>query len=303
MRHLCAGLMIVVAAVGCGSQRAVQVQPQALEDAQVGVRVKTALVNDPQLGPRVIEVRVSRGLVILTGLVNSAEEAARAVELVRAVPGVADVRSQLVVRQPTAIDGPAAIEPLVRPVRATDEITRASRRRLLAIGASVNARRVSDESLAGGMTLGPIFRVGSGRGVGLTLGLSWFNADLALPSSPGPLGRITVRPVMAGLGYTFTDDARWSVGASMVGGLSFNSFTLQESTARDVLALEIDNSLALRPGLSVWLDLNSRLALNVFSGYVFTRPQMTFLESGQFARRAVRADTAVFNVGMAYKVF
>lgn len=280
-----------------------QVQPQAVEDAQLGVRVKTTLVNDPELGTRVIEVRVARGLVILSGLVNSAEEATRAVELVRAVPGVTDVRSQLAVRQESAVDVLAAVEPLVRPVRVNDETSSASQRRLLAIGASVNTRRVSDESLAAGTTVGPLFRLGSGRGVGLTFGLSWFKADLALPSSPGPLGRITVRPVMGGASYTLTTQARWSIGASLVGGVAFNSFTLQESAARDVLALEVDNSLAMRPGLSLWLDLNSRLALNVFSGYLFTRPKITFLEDGQFARRAVHADTAVFNVGMAYKVF
>ncbi len=297
-------VLVVIVATGTGCQRPVQVQPQAVEDAHLGVRVKTALVNDAQLGPRVIEVRVTRGLVILSGLVSSAEEAAHAVDLVRAVPGVTDVRSQLVVRQQSEIERTVADdEPLERPTRPDDEISSASRRRLLAVGASVNTRQTSDDSLSAGMTLGPLFRLGAGRGLGLMFGLSWFNADLSLDSSPGPLGHITVRPVMGGASYTFTDQTRWSIGASLVGGVAFNSFTLEESTARDVLALEVDNSLAIRPGLSLWLDLTNRVALNVFTGYVITRPQMTFLENGQFARRSVRADTAVLNVGMAYKVF
>ena len=303
MMRLCAAMIVIVVATACGGGRPVQVQPQAVEDAQVGVRVKTALVNDPQLGPRVIEVRVSRGLVILSGQVNSAEEATRAIDLARAVPGVTDVRSQLVVRELSAIESFALDPPLERPARVDDEITSASQRRFLAIGASVNTRQTSDESLTAGMTLGPLFRLGSGRGLGLTMGLSWFKADLALDSSPGPLGRITVRPVMGGASYTFTDQHRWSIGASLVGGMAFNSFTLKETTARDVLALEVDNSLAIRPGVSLWVDLNSRVALNVFTGYVITRPRMTFLEDGQFARRIVRADTAVVNLGMAYKVF
>jgi hyperosmotically inducible periplasmic protein len=101
MRRLCAAFIVIIVASACGSTRPAQVQqqPQAVEDVQVGVRVKNALVNDPQLGPRGIEVRVSRGLVILAGQVNSAEEATRAVDLARAIPGVTDVRSQLVVRQ------------------------------------------------------------------------------------------------------------------------------------------------------------------------------------------------------------
>ena len=72
---------------------------------------------------------------------------------------------------------------------------------------------------------------------------------------------------------------------------------------RDGMAVEIDNSLAVRPGVSLWLDLNSRAAFNVFTGYVITRPEVTFLESGQFTRRALRADTAVFSIGLVYKVF
>jgi hyperosmotically inducible periplasmic protein len=303
MMRFCAAFIVIVVATACGGGgRPVQVQPQAVEDAQVGVRVKTALVNDPQLGPRVIEVRVSRGLVILSGQVNSADEATRAIELARAVPGVTDVRSQLVVQELSAVAPVRLEDPLERPGRP-DEIASASRRRLLAVGASVNTYQASDDRLATGMILGPLFRLGSGRGLGLTMGLGWFRADLASDSSPGALGRITVRPVMGGASYTLTDDNRWSIGASLVGGMAFNSFSLEDTTAQDVLALDIDNSLAIRPGLSLWVDVNSRVAFNVFTGYVITRPQMTFLEEGQFARRTVRADTAVLNVGMVYKVF
>ena len=296
-------VLVVLAVTAVGCDRPIRVEPQAVEDAQLGVRVKTALVNDPQLGARVIEVRVSRGLVILSGLVASPDEAARAVEIARAVPGATDVRSQLVVRQLSEIERPADDGSLERPARPDDEIASASRRRLLAIGASVTARQASDDRLAAGLRLGPLVRLGAGRGLGLTVGLGWFNADLSSDSSDGALGRITIRPVMGGASYTVTDQARWSIGASLVGGVAFNSFTLEESAARDVLALEVDNSLALRPGVSLWLDVNSRVAFNVFTGYVMTRPQVTFLENGQFVSRPVRADAAVLNVGLAYKVF
>ena len=106
MMRLCAAVMVLIVAAACGGGRAAQVQPQAVEDAEVGVRVKTALVNDPQLGPRGIDVRINRGLVILVGQVNSAEEVTRAMDLARAVPGVTDVRSQLVVRQQSAVQLP-----------------------------------------------------------------------------------------------------------------------------------------------------------------------------------------------------
>jgi hypothetical protein len=303
MMRLSGVVIIILMTTACGGARSVQVQPQAVADAQVGARVKTALVNDAQLGPRVIEVRVSRGLVILTGQVNSDEEAARAIDLARTVPGVSDVRSQLVVRQQSAPDLPADPVPLEQPGRPVEESSSASQRRLLAIGASVNARHIGDDRLTSAISPGLLFRLGSGDGLGLTMGMSWFGSDFELDPSAGPLGRITVRPVMAGASYTFTDRNRWSISPSLVGGVAFNSFTLLESTSRDVLALEVDNSLVMRPGVSLWIDLNSRIALNVFTGYVMTRPEMTFLEDGQFVKRTVRADSAILNVGMAYKVF
>jgi hypothetical protein len=294
-------ILLVAAAAGC--DRPVRVQPQAVEDAQLGVRVKTALVNDERLGPRVIEVRVARGLVILSGMVASDEEIARAIEVTRAVPGVTDVRSQLVVRELAVLLAPADEQPPDPATRVDDEIASASRRRLLAVGLAVNTRQPHDDTLASGLTAAPLLRLGAGRGPGIAVGFSWFKADLSAPPSPSTLGRITIRPVMGGLSYTFTDQARLALSLSLVGGMAFNSFTLRGSTAGDVLALEVSNSVAARPGVSVWVDLGSRAALNVFSGYVITRPQITFLEHGQFARRQVRADAAVFNVGLAYKVF
>ena len=211
---VCAAL-VVVAAIATGCQRPIQVQPHVIDDAQLGVRVKTALVNDAQLGARIIEVRVTRGVVTLSGFVGSTAESARAVEIARTVLGVAEVRSLLFIRDPIALGAAADALDVVEPATRTGVAElNASRRRLLAIGASFNARHPSDSTL--------------------------------------------------------------------------------DSAFRDGVAVEIDNSLAVRPGVSLWLDLNSRAAFNVFTGYVITRPELTFLESDQFTRRALRADTAVF---------
>ena len=296
--------LVVVAAIATGCNRPIQVQPQVIDDAQLGARVKTALVNDAQLGARIIEVRVTRGVVTLSGVVGSADEAARAVDVAGAVPGVADVRSQLIVGDPIDLGAAANPADVIEPTTRTGvtELS-ASRRRLFAIGASFNTRHPSESHLQSGPSVGPLVRLGTGRGLGLAVGFSWFNADLFQGPSTDLQGRITIRPVMGGASYTVTDDARWAMSLSLVGGMSFNSFTFEESAVRDGLPLEVDNSLAVRPGVSFWLDLNSRAAFNVFTGYVITRPEVTFLEGGQFTRRALRADTAVFSIGLAYKLF
>lgn len=297
-------LLGLISMMASGCQRPVQIQPEVIEDAQLVARVKTMLVNDAQLGTRIIEVRVTQRVVTLSGRVGSAAEVERAVSLARNVAGVTAVRSQLVVRDlselATASDEPGLAVPAEH---GTDDEPSASRRRLLAVGASLNTRDPTSDRLASSLTFGPLVRLGSGRGLGLTLGFSWFRSDLAAESAAGTLGRITVRPVMGGASYTFTDQARWALSASVVGGVAFNSFTFDEVVARDVLALEVDNSLVMRPGVSLWVDLSSRAALNVFTGYIITRPEVTFLASGQLTKRPVRADAAVVSVGLAYKLF
>ena len=300
---VCAAL-VVVAAIATGCHRPIQVEPQVIDDAQLGARVKTALVNDAQLGARIIEVRVTRGVVTLSGFVGSIAESTRAVEIARTVLGVAEVRSLLVIRDPIELGAAADALDVVEAAPPTGVAERnASRRRLFAIGASFNAPHPSDSTLDSGPTVGPLVRLGTGRGLGLAFGFSWFKADLFQGPSPDSQGRITIRPLMAGASYTATDAARWAMSLSLVGGMAVNSITLEESAFRDGVAVEIDNSLAVRPGASLWLDLNSRAAFNVFTGYVITRPVVTFLESGQFTRRALRADTAVFGIGLVYKVF
>lgn len=295
--------LVVIALMTTGCNRPVQVSPEAIADAQLGVRVKTALVNDPQLGTRIIEVRATRGVVTLSGLVGSADEATRAQELARTVPGVSEVKSLLVVRQPSELQAAAdSSPPSARLARVTDYASSASRRRRLAVGAALTTTQHAEDTLGSAMTIGPLFRFGSKRGLGVALGFSWFDADLA-SSAADELGKITVRPVMAGANYTFTNHARWALTASMVAGMAFNSLEFKESRARDGLALEIDNSFAMRPGLSLWYDVNGRVALNAFSGYVVTRPTVTYLDNDQFTRRPLRADAAVFSVGLAYKLF
>jgi hyperosmotically inducible protein len=298
--------VVVVAAITAGCQRPIQIKPEAVEDAQLVARVKTTLVNDSQLGTRIIEVRVAQRIVTLSGQVGSTDEVERAVNLAQKVPGVAAVRSQLIVRdqsEPSAVDGQTP--PGDPPVPGDGDEPGASRRRLLAVGGSINTRDPTSARLASSLSIGPLVRLGSGRGLGIAIGFSWFRSDLGSDDAANDtLGRITVRPIMGGVSYTFTDQTRWALSASLVGGVAFNSFTFDNDVAtRDVLALEVNNSPVMRPGLSLWVDLNSRVAVNLFTGYIITRPQMTFLESGRLSNRTVRADTAVVNVGVAYKLF
>jgi osmotically-inducible protein OsmY len=68
---------------------------ETIDDATITARVKTALLNDPQVGGMKIDVDTTQGVVTMSGIVKSQAEANRAVQLARQANGVKDVKSTL----------------------------------------------------------------------------------------------------------------------------------------------------------------------------------------------------------------
>ncbi len=68
---------------------------ETLDDATITTRVKTALLNDPDVNATRIDVSTTAGVVTLSGDVRSKSEADRAVQVAHGVQGVKDVRSAL----------------------------------------------------------------------------------------------------------------------------------------------------------------------------------------------------------------
>ena len=64
-------------------------------DATITTRVKTALLNDPRVARFQVEVETFRGVVMLSGEVDSPAAAAAVVSVVRSVEDVREVRSSL----------------------------------------------------------------------------------------------------------------------------------------------------------------------------------------------------------------
>jgi hyperosmotically inducible protein len=67
----------------------------SLQDGRVSAAVRSALLNDPELGLRQIAIESRSGVVALTGRVRTQEEAQRAERLARGVVGVREVRAEL----------------------------------------------------------------------------------------------------------------------------------------------------------------------------------------------------------------
>jgi hyperosmotically inducible protein len=87
---LAAPAMIVTTTTGCGKSMG-----NIVDDATITGRVKTALLNDPDVSGLRIDVDTFKGVVTLSGGVKSRAEADRAVAIARKTPGVVDVKSTL----------------------------------------------------------------------------------------------------------------------------------------------------------------------------------------------------------------
>jgi osmotically-inducible protein OsmY len=66
-----------------------------IDDATITGRVKTSLLNDPDIAGLKIDVDTFKGVVTLSGAVKSQAEANKAMDIARKTPGVADVKSTL----------------------------------------------------------------------------------------------------------------------------------------------------------------------------------------------------------------
>ena len=288
--------VLLCVALGAGCRTAMD--PAVLADAQIAARVRTALVNHAELGRMPVEVRVRQGVARLSGAVETDAQASEAARLVRGVQGVRDVEIDLqiggVAEVPLALPAPPALADLEGSP---------GDRRLLALGASVGRSDPQDPSLASRVSVGPLLRLGSGRGLGVAIGFSWFHASLVgTPSDPGLTGRVHVKPIMGGLGYTFRS-GRVSLSPSLVGGVAFNSASASGTGPARRVAVGVDNSFAWRPGVSVWLDLNRWAAVSLSAAQVRTRLEVTLVEDGQLVRERLPGNTVILQAGLAYKIF
>ena len=68
---------------------------ETIDDATITTRVKTSLLNDPDVGGLRIDVDTFKGVVTLSGRVKTKDEEAKALALARKIGGVAEVKSTL----------------------------------------------------------------------------------------------------------------------------------------------------------------------------------------------------------------
>jgi osmotically-inducible protein OsmY len=91
-------LAVPVFVSGCASRKP-PASAGAMDDATITTRVKTMLVNDRAIQVARIDVETFKGVVTLSGRVDTKDEEVRAIALARTVKGVTDVKSTLQIGQ------------------------------------------------------------------------------------------------------------------------------------------------------------------------------------------------------------
>ena len=298
-------LALIVALAGIAACRSA-LPTVDVESARIAARVTTALVNDPGIGTRLIDVRASQGgIVSLSGRVRSEAERARAVELAQAVPGVTRVESRLRIGAdvPPAADAPPAERertPPRDPAAEFSELEPSDTR--VALGASFGWGWPTTDTLESGWSLAPLVRIELGPGLAPALTFDWYGATFAADDASSPTSHLRVRPVMAGVAYTVVAGPL-SITPSLVGGYAFNHLEVPDSGGAGPLAIDVSNSLAWRPGVAVWIDSGRRTSISASVGRVFTRPTVTYIDGGVIGQRSLDAHATVVSVGLAYRLF
>ena len=89
---------LVSLTAGCAGSKNIESTGEWFDDSVITNKVKASIIGDPKLKSLQISVETFKGVVQLSGFVNSNESATRAVDLARRVKGVKQVNNSLIVK-------------------------------------------------------------------------------------------------------------------------------------------------------------------------------------------------------------
>ena len=91
-------LMLISTFVACASTRTHESTGEYVDDSVITTKVKSLLANDDFFKSFQISVETYKGIVQLSGFVNSQQAVNKAGEIVRSVQGVKSVKNNLIVK-------------------------------------------------------------------------------------------------------------------------------------------------------------------------------------------------------------
>ncbi len=87
--------LVLMAVAGCASTPKSEGTGEYIDDALITAKVKAEIFNDPQVKATEVNVETFKGVVQLSGFVNSQSAANKAVEIARSVKGVKSVKNDM----------------------------------------------------------------------------------------------------------------------------------------------------------------------------------------------------------------
>lgn len=87
--------MMLLSVAGCASTSGQSSTGEYFDDTVITTKVKTAILNEPGLKSMEINVETYKGVVQLSGFVNSQADINKAIEVARGVPGVQSVKNSM----------------------------------------------------------------------------------------------------------------------------------------------------------------------------------------------------------------
>jgi len=181
----------------------------------------------------------------------------------------------------------------------------------VAVGVVASIYRATDANVDIPVGIGLIGRLRRTNGIGFTVGLDWYKANVQtdIGADRTFLGRVSLRPIMAGAGWT-RQYSRFALNASLVAGWSFNSLraTSQAEAAYAKLGqpgarIDVSNSFVFRPDFSLWYELNNRFGLLASLSYMASWPTVTTTTPAGVRHDRINLGAPMLTLGVSYGVF
>ena len=175
------------------------------------------------------------------------------------------------------------------------------------IGGSVGGVFPIDDDVNAGLAGGINVGLAPAPGFGPTIGFGWYEGDLRLPRVSGEVevGRLRVRPLMAGIGYSWVN-GRVATGVSINAGISFNSIRLADQYpaffgAGSQVRVDASNSFAARPQVRIEYAVARKIGVYASLGYFFTEfDNVIETPAGRFENEW---DASSFNIFVGVMVY
>ena len=176
------------------------------------------------------------------------------------------------------------------------------------VGIAVTRLLPADDALDTTNGVGIQVRLAPKDGFGFTGGFNWFGADVN-GSSIGfdeHLGRVTIRGLLGGVGYTVSR-GRAALTLTAMAGPTLNTLRLADGVKDRVVVGDDDEeqkfTLSGRIGAGVTYTVAPRIALTGFGGYMINRPKFTFQVDGTEIPTRWKTDGVILSVGAIVSLF